>query len=1076
MRANSKICHQTFHSHLAPTPHSRPQAKIANPKTKRPATLVWSNEDYTNPKYAGTIWWIADHLKNPANPIVPLSSTPHHESQLDADFFDAISDALDYCDKRVADRTRFGHRNMADHNLDSVLSANWAGAFLHHKEIDKQVTAEQATGWVDDSMYTPSTWPFVVDPQGCVVQGVKEDGSPKARRTTDKWVTNDAIAQLPAVSLCTNIAIGKAGAIMEAGCSGPCAIPNADENPEDPATIADDDRTYLFKLDLTAAYRQVMVYLMCLYMCHTMWRDKINLDRRGQFGDASMVEGFQAITMLVLAAGRAAIRGHKGIRALLPELTHVWQWVDALPTNEDFEEWRATRVDAGLDEEELRLAYIDGYIDDYLGTARGRRRAYACSAIFRTILRRCGFEMKVSKECLPARVMTTLGGDLDLNRLLAQLSEERAKKYSDEALAVAKLSRYPVGNFRSLMGRLVSAAIYEPAGRSWLVAGFMALRQALRREREHVFLGPGVKKELAFWVAMIEAAVGIPLFPATDFPPPETPLHRVDWFDASTSWGMGGAALVRVDEVIVAFFFTWEWTDAQKKWHVNVMESVAGQTILEAADAVAPSPFQTGRGDNTTANAGHRKNATRNLQIAAVLRRRADFVVQRRISTRPVYVNTKKNVIGDPLSRGPQYFPDFRRAARQMGATKFVRLDIPQTIFTLMREVESLFPEQEQQEQDSREFHEERRPATPLSPASPAPPTHARLADIGVTRDAWTYAVTFCGLDTFMLAARRHGGSPALACDNHGPAQAFWQRRTKRQCLASLDIFRKVAKSPEGRQLLIAALVYTSGPPCIDFSRAGCGRGTDGRTGHLFLEDAEAALEADLPVVISEIVLGILTEALIHFLRQKVARLRTKYRTEWRIFRCNRNGDLRTNRRRVIIVGVKPKFLRENVTSLLPSERPPALPVGLGDILEPESDIPSDLMFTQLERIVQAPARADSGEVYDGLRLLARVDGSDRIGHQIYSADMAATIRTDGDGPGGATGLYLIGDVIRRLTVREAARTHSIDETTTDEMFRFLSENPFLDAEKESFRFVGNSIPVMTLDAVLSHILSILRW
>ena len=247
--------------------------------------------------------------------------------------------------------------------------------------------------------------------------------------------------------------------------------------------------------------------------------------------------------------------------------------------------------------------------------------------------------------------MTTLGGDLDLGILLAQLSEERAKKYSDEALAVANRRRYPTGNFRSLMGRLVSAATYEPAGRSWLVAGFLALRQALRREKEHVFLGPGVKKELAFWVATIGAAVGIPLFPATDFPPPEPPLHRVDWFDASTSWGMGGACLVRVDGVIVAFFFTWEWTDAQKNWHVNVMmESAAGQTILEAADAVAPAPFQTGRGDNTTTNAGHRKNVTRDLQIAAVLRRRADFVLQRRISTRPVYMNTKNNVIGAPLS------------------------------------------------------------------------------------------------------------------------------------------------------------------------------------------------------------------------------------------------------------------------------------------------------------------------------------------------------------------------------------------------------------------------------------------
>ena len=110
-----------------------------------------------------------------------------------------------------------------------------------------------------------------------------------------------------------------------------------------------------------------------------------------------------------------------------------------------------------------------------------------------------------------------------------------------------------------------------------------------------------------------------------------------------------------------------------------------------------------------------------------------------------------------------------------MSAAKFVRLDIPQSIFSLMQEVESLFPEQEKQEPDSREFREERRPAMPPSPVSPAPPTHARLADIGVARDAWTYAVAFCGLDMFMLAARRHGGSPALACDNHGPAQAFWQ-------------------------------------------------------------------------------------------------------------------------------------------------------------------------------------------------------------------------------------------------------------------------------------------------------------
>ena len=64
----SKVERATF-SHLACFLAS-PQAKIANPKTKRPETLVWSNEDYTNPKYVATIWWIADHLK-----ILPTPSS-----------------------------------------------------------------------------------------------------------------------------------------------------------------------------------------------------------------------------------------------------------------------------------------------------------------------------------------------------------------------------------------------------------------------------------------------------------------------------------------------------------------------------------------------------------------------------------------------------------------------------------------------------------------------------------------------------------------------------------------------------------------------------------------------------------------------------------------------------------------------------------------------------------------------------------------------------------------------------------------------------------------------------------------
>ena len=126
-------------------------------------------------------------MRDPSKPFVPLSETVHHPGPLDPTIFSQMAKALDYSDGRVADRVRFGHRNMAEHNLDSVLSANWAGAYLHHIDISQQADTEQDTGWVDAPLEAPSTWPFVVDPQGGGVQCKNDDDTDKCRRTTDKW-------------------------------------------------------------------------------------------------------------------------------------------------------------------------------------------------------------------------------------------------------------------------------------------------------------------------------------------------------------------------------------------------------------------------------------------------------------------------------------------------------------------------------------------------------------------------------------------------------------------------------------------------------------------------------------------------------------------------------------------------------------------------------------------------------------------------------------------------------------------------------------------------------------------------
>ena len=93
-------------------------------------------------------------------------------------------------------------------------------------------------------------------------------------------------------------------------------------------------------------------------------------------------------------------------------------------------------------------------------------------------------------------------------------------------------------------------------------------------------------------------------------------------------------------------------------------------------------------------------------------------------------------------------------------------------------------------------------------------------------------------------------------------------------------------------------------------------------------------------------------------------------------------------------------------------------------------------------------------------------------------AGAASMIRNDDDGPGLATGLYWFDGICRRLSFREAARTHSIPETTINEIEPFATTTISDESrqQKELFRLIGNSIPAMTLHDVVCHLLSLLNW
>ena len=272
-------------------------------------------------------------------------------------------------------------------------------------------------------------------------------------------------------------------------------------------------------------------------------------------------------------------------------------------------------------------------------------------------------------------------------------------------------------------------------------------------------------------------------------------------------------------------------------------------------------------------------------------------------------------------------------------------------------------------------------------------PRSCTIGVLGIQRSNWRYVASFAGLGTTLEVAPRLGGEPACGSGNYGMARALWQHRTKRTCSNSFATYRAMLTDPEQHAHHLArVLIYLSGLPSIDFSIAGGQRGTDDNTGQLFLDDAEGALETDAPITISEIVLGILDAHLIVFLRRKVERLRARYVACWRILRCNRHGDRYTNRRRIFIVGIKRECLRGGLdpgtVDLFPTDRPADESPGLELILDPAAAGDLSLRFGELER-----QRCRHPPGYDGLRLVAKVDGPDRNGHHVYDpAGAASTI------------------------------------------------------------------------------------
>ena len=62
------------------SPRSEGRSQQDLTKAPRRDDVDFDNEAYTNPKLAGTVGYIANHLKDPSKPIIPLAALPPTEA------------------------------------------------------------------------------------------------------------------------------------------------------------------------------------------------------------------------------------------------------------------------------------------------------------------------------------------------------------------------------------------------------------------------------------------------------------------------------------------------------------------------------------------------------------------------------------------------------------------------------------------------------------------------------------------------------------------------------------------------------------------------------------------------------------------------------------------------------------------------------------------------------------------------------------------------------------------------------------------------------------------------------------
>ena len=1068
---------------------------------KRPDDLILGDE-FVQPKARGRPWYLLDHVRSGgALPIIPLESAAPLAPVINAKR--ARDLGVDYHDKRVLDQLDSGHRNMSRCEPITVLSANHSGALRFHEALDEQFEHDSSPefGWLQPVVCdkTPlvlqlgdervelngfvASCPARVEP----CNGVQQNN--KVRTTTDKsWpkleVLPDGSGELAVNPLIALDELAKSQFPKTTQFSAATAIlmqaePKLASNTRRDAAAATamPDYVYLWKIDLQSAYRYWHNHPSELWMYGKQWNGRGYLDCRTQFGDASMVQDFSRFTDFFLWILRRLRDGDEDLRAQCDEFgSGLWEKIDSVPTSEAYRNWRAQREAAGLTGSDVAITFEAGYIDDIFGAALGYDRAKAMRDLAVGLAKFLGFDVAPKKVAGPTSQMTVLGANLNLEQKLLTLDPDKAISYEAQVRDAQSRKSMRMTEFLSLTCKLVHAAQYRPAGRPYLTCMFTAMRQATRAGAKRVRLGRGVARDLKWWQrALVVPNDGVAFFPLNHFPPSGS-IDLLEFaYDASGIEGHGAAMLCDDgDGNVVCYFTEHEWTDFEKRYHINVKEGIAGFAALSTFYTIAPCRHALAHGDNTTETITSATNKSRSALQSVVLQHRAAFAIQTGVVTRVRRVKSKDNVLADPVSRLAR--ATFKEEARKLGATKFVKLPMSKEATELMDELAVRLAELEEDGEptsgtakDVEEVYAREKYYENKQQAEDGQST--KSTDGGETSPArWGFVSGFCGLDSMSFASEPLGGVPLAGFDVDETVQRLWTERTGIKCWGGFASVMDAACDGHLDWLQPTALIYISGSPCPDYSRAGLGHGVSGRSGSLWIDDCHLGIRLKPPVIIREMVTGIFdTDGGAPFWAAVDLYRDAGYKVGWSIRMARRHGDP-TSRRRVFLVAIRPECIVDgkDAADFFSVERTSSDDeVTVATCLDSE---PEEGLQVPGEDVTWLSERDATG--YDGPRLVGTI-GIGGMGWSVYDENgPAVTQKTWGQGPGGATALYRDSDWrVRRLSPWEALRTHSFPAEAS-EWLKNTSEIEDDDRNETVYRLCGNSIPVLTLRDVIEHIVT----